>query len=430
MSKKLTLTPASLDALKKGSIADPQTPGLYIEALSSGKRVWKFRRRIPGVVPELKDRLGLYPATTIAAAREWARGINEKIDAGVDPRDEARAQQQRETLTVDRCHEMYMEAVRLNQHRTRRSQTAKPIKPRTITEKQAMYDRNVSKVIGSRWIGSIEQADLTKIIIAMSVRSPVQANRTGAELRVFFSWCCGLRGQEKGIELPNNPSAILGDLWNPEETRDRWLDHDELPLFLKALAGEERTHRRALLMLLLTGCRRNEVMGAPMSEFRDGVWTIPGSRVKNGQEHPITLGPWGRKLAETNSEWLVPSSKLDDGPMMCGWPKVIERVRARMSEIGGRDVEHFTPHDLRRTMRSHVEDHDVDELTAERMVNHLPVGLIKIYNRNKRAGAMAEGFAKWDAALAGMAVRAGVGEALEVVTKAVEPQPTHALPNA
>ena len=321
---------------------------------------------------------------------------------------------------MDHCHELYMHAVSLNQHKARRTQTSKPISERTIRDKLAMYNRNVSPVIGSRYIGSIVQRDLTDIIIAMSARAPVQANRTGSELNVFFSWCCGLRGQEKGIDLARNPADVLGDLWNPETPGDRWFDENELPLFLRALAGEERLYRRALLMKLLTGCRFSEVMAAPMSEFRDGMWIIPGLRTKNGQEHPIVLGPWGRKLAETNESWLVPSPKLDDGPMVWGWPKIMKRIRQRMEAISGGDVEHFTPHDLRRTMRSHVEDHGIDEITAERMVNHLPSGLIKIYNRNKRAAAMADGFAKWDAALAQIAIKAGVAEALEAPTTMVE----------
>ena len=69
MSKKLNLTPSTIEALRSGSIADPHTPGLLIEALSSGKKVWKYRRRVSGSAVSLKERLGLYPGHTIADAR-------------------------------------------------------------------------------------------------------------------------------------------------------------------------------------------------------------------------------------------------------------------------------------------------------------------------------------------------------------------------
>lgn len=39
-------SPASIDALPSGSIADPQTPGLAIVPISVPKKRWTFRRRV------------------------------------------------------------------------------------------------------------------------------------------------------------------------------------------------------------------------------------------------------------------------------------------------------------------------------------------------------------------------------------------------
>lgn len=36
MAKNITFTPASIDALIKGKLCDPRTPGLMIEVLASG----------------------------------------------------------------------------------------------------------------------------------------------------------------------------------------------------------------------------------------------------------------------------------------------------------------------------------------------------------------------------------------------------------
>lgn len=49
-------------------------------------------------------------------------------------------------------------------------------------------------------------------------------------------------------------------------------------------------------------------------------------------------------------------------------------------------------------MLSHVEDHGVDETLAERIINHKLTGFTEVYNRNKRAYAMAAGFLAWDRA--------------------------------
>jgi integrase len=437
MTKKTTLTVNAIEALKTGLMGDPLTPGLAIERLGSGKLVWQYKRRVPAKDSErrpldlagaiVKMAGGSYPATSIGAARQWAAGLNAKVEAGIDPRVVEReliaAVEAEKMMTVDAAHAIYMEAVNRNEHKTVRSRKAKPLKPRTITEKLALYDRNVKPTLGTRPLRSIVQADLDAIVTGMGSRgSRIQANRVGAEMRVFFAFCCSRRGRAAGVGIDVDPTVGIGELWYPEEERDRWLDGVELPLFLKALKGEERLHQRALLLLLLTGCRKMEVLDAPMNEYQNGVWVIPGSRTKNGSEHPIALGPWGRSLIVSGSEWVIPSPKIPTQPMTCGWPKVLESIGKTMSTLGGYGVKHFTLHDLRRTMRSHVEDHGIDETLAERMINHTLVGLAKRYNRGKRTEAMAAGFAKWEAAVIAMAQKAGVAVALGVpsVTKVAE----------
>jgi integrase len=417
MTKRLAFSPAAIDALTKGHLLDPNTPGLLIQACAKGARMWRYRRKIPGTGDVLKRTLGRFPKFSIADARTWADEINRQIDGGDDPRAIEAEAQAREKYTVDYCHGLYMEAVRLNQHRTRRTKRAKPVKPRTMSEKLKLYERNAHPVIGPLHIETVTEKDVDSIIHRMTRRgSLTQANRTGAELRVFFTWACSRRGEAAGINKKINPAARIGELWNPQQSRSRWLDHDELPLFLRAVAQEPvRLHRRALLLFLLTGARKSELLDGPATEIRDGLWVIPGERTKNGLEHPIALAPWTARLIQTNELWILTSPKISTQPMRCGWPKVIERVRTRMAKVGERDIAQFTLHDLRRTMRSHIEDHGIDEALAERMINHKLTGLAEVYNRNKRVKAMERGFLAWDRALAAMAIAAGVGDALEVV---------------
>ena len=48
MAKKVALTPASIDALQKGTLGDLLTPGLVIEVLGTGKKRWRYRRQVAG----------------------------------------------------------------------------------------------------------------------------------------------------------------------------------------------------------------------------------------------------------------------------------------------------------------------------------------------------------------------------------------------
>jgi integrase len=433
MSKRTSLTPAAIDALSLGHLLDPKTPGLLIEACARGGRIWRYRRKVLGTGRIHKRTLGRFPKFSIADARTWAGEINAQIEAGVDPEILEREAFSRATFTVAHCHGLYMDAVRLNQHRTRRTKTAKPLKPGTIAGKLELYTRDVHAAIGHLHIESVTEKEIDAVIHALNARgAETQANNVGAELRVFFGWACSRRGEAAGIHMKSDPTARLRELWNPKAAKTRWLDHEELPLLLRAIAQEpQRLHRRCLLLLLLTGVRKSELIEAPSSEVRDGRWIIPGERTKNGLEHPIALAPWTAKLIQTNDAWILASPKIPSQPMRSGWPKVIERVRARMAKIGKRDVAHFTPHDLRRTMRSHIEDHGIDEALAERMINHKLTGLVEVYNRNKRAAAIAAGFLAWDRALATMAIAAGVAEELEVILgddRDVEPEPASVAP--
>ena len=77
MAKKLALTPASVDALQKGLLADLQTPGLAIEVLVSGRKRWRYRRQVAGTNVMVTLYGPPFPAQTIAGAREWARAQRE-----------------------------------------------------------------------------------------------------------------------------------------------------------------------------------------------------------------------------------------------------------------------------------------------------------------------------------------------------------------
>jgi len=72
-ARKVALTPAAIDTLKSARIWDLLTPGLAIEGLATGKKCRVYHLKIAG-----KDILatlfgGLFPALSIADAREWAR---------------------------------------------------------------------------------------------------------------------------------------------------------------------------------------------------------------------------------------------------------------------------------------------------------------------------------------------------------------------
>ena len=408
MSKKISLTPASIDALRKGTIRDTLTPGLQIEVQSGGTKKWKYLRRIAGDGRYFKATLGPFPAHSIAAARKWAREYNEIIEAGIDPREKMRAAAERAGMSIAKAHALYMIAIREG----RSSRAKKPNKPRTISDKLEIYHRDIAPKLAKRSIYDVTEADLIKLIEAKGKTAKVRANRLAAELKVFFGWAASLRGLEVGLE--SDPSRRLGDLRFPETARSRKLSLQELEWFLKALVNEPRWVQRGMLLWLLTAARITEVVRARSEEVVDGVWTIPGPRVKNSFAHSIALGPWGRSLIQSDHEWFFPAPRAKGPRNNSVWYKARDRVIARMVEISGRDIERFTPHDFRRTARSNTKRLKVDFETAEAMMNHLRSGMERIYDGYELEEEKAAWFLKWEQEVADIAKRAGVAKVLGV----------------
>ena len=407
-AKKKELTPALIDELRHGKLDDSKTGALSIEVLASGKKRWLYRRRIAGRGVVVKLSLGLYPGYSIADAREWANGLNLQIDAGVDPRETARQELRLATMTVDRAHELYMEAVREG-----RSSRAKRVnKPRTVSDKQDIYRRDIAPKLGRKIIYDVTEADLIKLVEAKGKKARVRANRLAAELKVFFGWTASLRGLAVGME--GDPSRRLGDLRFPETPRSRRLGLQEIAWFLVALAQEERDYQRGMLLWLLTAARLAEVCQARLDELSGGVWTIPASRTKNSVEHRIALGPWGWSLMQSDGDWVFPGPKLDGPRSRNCWYVARNRVRERMAQLAGRPIERFTPHDFRRTCRSNTKRLKIDFETAEAMLNHVKKGLERTYDTYELEDEKQAWFLMWEKEIAQIACSAGVAEALGV----------------
>lgn len=406
--RKCQLTPALIDDLKAGRLEDAKTVGLTLEVLESGKKRWQFRRRIAGSGVTLKRTLGLYPAYTIAAAREWARALSLQCDAGGDPRDAERLEERLTSMTVGRAHGLYMEAVREG----RSSKAKRPNKPRTVADKLEIYERDIAPVLGRKIIYEISEADLVSLVTAKGKVARIRANRLAAELKVFFGWCASLRGTEVGLEA--DPSRRLADLRFPEHPRSRKLSHEEIGWLLQALLGEKRDYQRGMLLWLLTAARRSEVAKAHKRELFDGVWTIPAERTKNSVEHRIALGPWGWSLMQSDSEWVIPSPRGQGHLALTSWYKVRNRVHRAMERLAGQPIDRFSTHDFRRTARSNTKRLRLDYETAEAMLNHVKKGLERTYDTYELEEEKKAWFRRWEMEIVAIARRVGVAEALGV----------------
>jgi len=262
----------------------------------------------------------------------------------------------------------------------------------------------IPKGLADRWrdrvIDTIDGDDIHAIVDEVRERGvpglerraegPTEARARAmfATLSKMFGWLIGKRRLSQnpcvGVERPETPPS-----------RDRVLSNDEVVKFWSA-ASKERTEFSVLLkLLLLTGCRLNEVAGMCRSELSDNngaTWTIPGTRTKNRRVHTVPLPPLARDLlASVSTEGDLVFTTNGSTPVS-GWSKIKNRLDAAMKIKGWRF------HDLRRSCATGMAELQIAPHIIEAVLNHVSghkSGVAGIYNRAEYAPEKKAALERW-----------------------------------
>jgi integrase len=230
--------------------------------------------------------------------------------------------------------------------------------------------------------------------------APVLANRTHAIVKQLFDWAAA-----KEL-IPTSPMAGIERPGGKEVPRERVLTAEEIHEFWAKLddAVMVEPTRLALKLLLVTGQRRGEITFAKWSHFGlertrrdkgravpDPVWTIPvellktsHARRKKPEPHVVPLSPLAvqllRKLKEITGEgaYLLPARATTKSDAPYSEAVLSRAVRENKDHFG---IEHFTPHDLRRTAASHMTKLGVPRLHVEKVLNHATGDIAEVYDR-------------------------------------------------
>lgn len=203
-------------------------------------------------------------------------------------------------------------------------------------------------------------------------------------LSAFYSWA-----MPKLERLQANPCQYA---WRPPlgKPRDRFLTEEEIRLFWQACDQMGWSFGPGFKLLLVTGQRRGEVFGASRSEFKDGLWTIPGVRAKNGIAHIVPLPQLALDIIAAlpeveGSDFLF---GVPDNPeaVSSGFSKGHPRLLRLMAKLqDDKPIEHFVLHDLRRTTATGMQRLGVPMPVTEAVLNHISGsrgGIAGVYQRH------------------------------------------------
>jgi integrase len=367
---KLTLPEGKADHIEW----DDSLPGFGIRLRGDSKR-WVVQYRIGA--QQRRESLGDVRKVRLEDARAIARQRFAKVELGDDPaaeRVKAREAARAAKLTLGSVAARYLEA------------RADRIRPNTY--------RAAKLHLGEHWkslhnlpLASIMRADVAaRLQEIVKERGRVAAARARANLSALYSW-----SMREGL-CDHNPTIATNDPAEGIEPRDRVLSDLELAAVWRA-CGED-SFSRIVKLLILTGCRRDEIGGLRWPEIEGDVMTIAATRTKNHKAHVLTLPAAAIQiLASAPRRGDLVFGRGANG--FNGWAHSTMALRLRVAEMEGKPLPPFTLHDLRRTFRSGLARLGVAPHIAELCLNHRKNGVEAIYDRHRYEREIAAALAMW-----------------------------------
>ncbi len=301
-------------------------PGLTCCVSSAGSKVFFLYKWVHGR-PE-RIRLGPFPDLSVENARDLAKSLIGDISQGKDPMAERR--KAREVPTLREAFEIWRDA-HAKEHR------------KTWQKDERRFNSHLRR-FHARRLSAIRSAEVALWHNETKQRHGLyEANRCFELLRTIYN-------KAKSLLRYTGPSPCDGLRKFREQSRDRFLQADELPRFFAALAQEpDEVLQAYFLMLLLTGARKSNVESMRWVDINSELrqWRI--AETKSGQVVVVPLVPLAmetlRKLREISNggEWVFPGR---NGGHIQGvwapWYRLVQRA----------GLENLRLHDLRRSLGS------------------------------------------------------------------------------
>lgn len=162
------------------------------------------------------------------------------------------------------------------------------------------------------------------------------------------------------LKSPFDKLAAAGMMNEKMQPRKRKLQEADLPAWYKAVCTLPDKQRDGLMLLAMTGCRRNEalMMKRKQVNFDTGVISIPDT--KTGKPHSLPITPIMDEILKRRCEGLSDEYLLFAGIS-------VEHL-ASMAERAG--SPRFMLHDLRKMLATVGERLQIPDAILRRILNH------------------------------------------------------------
>jgi integrase len=232
------------------------------------------------------------------------------------------------------------------------------------------------------------------------------ANRTRSLLLALFDFC------KRRRYVAENPIEVI-ERPHRETPRERFLSDSELKLFWQGLkvAPISEPIKRMLRLLLITGQRTSDVrlMEVHELDLENKLWLIPGRKTKTGAPQAVPLSFLALWQLEQDQFYHTPPlpkrgyvfrSPGTEKPYSAKvLSKAVSRWTAYATEKGkpilAPGAEPWTPHDLRRTVRTNLARLRFDSSICELVLGHAIGGMRGVYDVHSYLDEKREALDAW-----------------------------------
>lgn len=342
--------------------------GLRIRVTPAGSASWVLAcrdrqghmRRFP---------VGAWPEMGLAAARDAARALHAKVKGeGADPIAERR--EERARAARERAGDGTLAAV-LDAYGEKDGAALKSW-PESRKRVNLVFAPVLGKLAETLTVRAMQQA----VDAYPSAKSAAFAVRS---IRPALKWAAH---PGRGL-VPAELAQITPPAEGAVERRRRVLSRDELAAILPALRASDRPHAKAMLFMLLTLARREEVATARWGhvDLEARTWTIP--ETKNGEPHVVPLSRQAVDLLRScRPDSPSPHAAVfatATGSAVGNWDRETKAIQHASRSAG------WTRHDLRRTGATMLGEMGETPDIVEAALNHAVIhsALASTYNRSR-----------------------------------------------
>ncbi|HBX7640149.1 TPA: DUF4102 domain-containing protein [Klebsiella pneumoniae] len=339
--------------------------GLYLEVATSGSRYWRLKYRYAG--KEKRLAFGVYPEVSLAEARDKREAAKKVLAAGNDPGEVKKAEKIAQKLGFENT----FEAIAREWHQVRADRWSLRYREEIIDT----FEKDVFPYIGKRPIAEIKPMELLETLRRMEKRGALEKMRKVRQRCGEVFRHAIVTGRAEYNPAPDLATALA----TPKKTHFPFLTAEELPHFLKDLAGYTGSiiTKTATQIIMLTGVRTQELRFARWEDinFEKRLWEIPAEVMKMKRPHIVPMSDQVVALFES----LKPITGL--------YPLVFIGRNDRTKPISKESINQViellgykgrvTGHGFRHTMSTILHEEGFDSAWIETQLAHVDKNAIR-----------------------------------------------------